>query len=107
MASKRREQEVSNTMAQQEQNLMERINEAVTEASENARNAFEEASENARKAVEEATQNARKAVNDVLDRVTGKESAVELNLDDVGVDLGEDRKVTATGTIRFSVKTLS
>ena len=84
-------------MAQaQEQNFMERINEAITEASENARNAFEEASENA-----------RKAVNDVLDRVTGKESAVELNLDDVGVDLGEDRKVTATGTIRFSVKTLS
>lgn len=97
MASKRREQEVSTPMAQaQEQNFMERINEAITEASENARNAFEEASENA-----------RKAVNDVLDRVTGKESAVELNLDDVGVDLGEDRKVTATGTIRFSVKTLS
>jgi ElaB/YqjD/DUF883 family membrane-anchored ribosome-binding protein len=106
MASKRREQEVSSTMAQ-EQNVMERINEAITEASENARNAFEEATENARKAVEEATANARKAVNDVLDRVTGKESAVELNLDDVGVDLGEDRKVTATGTIRFSVKTLS
>lgn len=95
MASKRREQEVSTTMAQ-EQNFMERINEAISEASENAR-----------KAVEEASENARKAVNDVLDRVTGKESAVELNLDDVGLDLGEDRKVTATGTVRFSVKTLS
>lgn len=69
----------------QEQNLMERINEAVTEASENV----------------------RKAVNDVLDRITGKESAVELNLDDVGLDLGEDRKLTATGTVRVSVKTLS
>ncbi len=94
-------------MAEQEMNFVERINEAIEEARENARNTFEEATENARKAVEEATANARKAVNDVLDRVTGKESAVELNLDDVGVDLGEDRKVTATGTIRFSVKTLS
>ncbi|MBI4362522.1 MAG: hypothetical protein HY558_05040 [Euryarchaeota archaeon] len=56
--------------------------------------------------VNEATENVRKAVNDVLDRVTGKESAVEFSLDDVGVNLGEERQVTATGTIRLSLKTL-
>lgn len=96
MASKRREQEVSIPMAEQEMNFIERIGEAI-----------EEARENARKSYEKATENVRKAVNDILDRITGKESSVELNLDDVGLDFGEERKLTATGTVRFSVKTLS
>lgn len=45
-------------------------------------------------------------LTDLLDRVTGKESSLALDLDDVGVDLGEGRKVVLRGRVRLSLSSL-
>ena len=41
-----------------------------------------------------------------LDRLTGKESTLAIDLDDVGIDLGGDRKVVVNGKIRLGIITL-
>ena len=45
-------------------------------------------------------------LTDLLERVTGKESTLALDLDDVGVDLGEGRKVVLRGRVRLSLSSL-
>ena len=57
-------------------------------------------------AVNEATENVRGAINDVFDRISGKESSVSIDLEDVGLNLGEDKRYTATGNIKVSLTTL-
>ena len=57
-------------------------------------------------AVNEATENVRGAINDVFDRISGKESSVSIDLEDVGLNLGEDKRYTATGSIKVSLTTL-
>jgi hypothetical protein len=57
-------------------------------------------------AVNEATENARSVINDVFDRISGKESSVSIDLEDVGLNLGEDKRYTATGSIKVSLTTL-
>ena len=57
-------------------------------------------------AINEATESARDTINDILDKVTGKESSLEVNLDDVGLALGEEKKYSATGNIRVSLSFL-
>ncbi len=44
----------------------------------------------------------RPAVADVLDRVQGKESALELDFEKVGLKFGRDQWLQATGTVRLS-----
>ncbi len=41
-------------------------------------------------------------VTEVLDRIQGKESALTLDFEKVGLRLGEDRWLQATGSIRLS-----
>lgn len=57
-------------------------------------------------AVNEATENVRDVINDVFDRISGKESSVSIDLEDVGLNLGEDKRYTATGSIKVSLTTL-
>jgi hypothetical protein len=57
-------------------------------------------------AMNEATENVRGAINDVFDRISGKESSVSIDLEDVGLNLGEDKRYTATGSIKVSLTTL-
>ncbi len=42
----------------------------------------------------------------ILDRVRGKETALSLNLEKVGLDFGEDRKFLMNGELRLTIQTL-
>jgi len=53
-----------------------------------------------------AVDNAKKTVDDLFDRVAGKESSISIDLEDVGLDLGEGRKYTATGSVKLSLSML-
>lgn len=43
---------------------------------------------------------------ELLERVAGKESSVSLDLDNVGVDLGEGRRVVLNGKIHVNIAAL-
>lgn len=45
-------------------------------------------------------------LTDLLERIAGKESAISVDMDNVGVDLGEGRKLTLTGKVNISLATL-
>jgi hypothetical protein len=45
-------------------------------------------------------------VSEWLDRITGKESTLSIDLDNVGIDLGGDRKIVLNGKINLSIVTL-
>ena len=45
-------------------------------------------------------------VSDLLNRITGKESTLTIDLDNVGIDLGGEKKVTLTGRLNMSIVTL-
>lgn len=56
-------------------------------------------------AISKAVENVRDTIDETWDRVAGKESSFEINLEDVGVSVGE-RKYTATGSIKIKISTL-
>lgn len=43
---------------------------------------------------------------ELLERVAGKESSLSLDLDNVGVDLGEGRRVVLNGKVNINVSAL-
>ncbi len=43
---------------------------------------------------------------DLLERIAGKESSLSLDLDNVGVDLGEGRRVVLNGKVHVNVAAL-
>jgi hypothetical protein len=43
---------------------------------------------------------------DLLDRIIGKESALSIDMDNVGIDLGEGRKIILSGKVNISFTTL-
>jgi phenylpyruvate tautomerase PptA (4-oxalocrotonate tautomerase family) len=57
-------------------------------------------------AISDATESFRDTVNDVLDRITGKESSISVNLEDVGLQVGEEQRFGATGSIKISLSLL-
>ena len=48
----------------------------------------------------------RGLLTDLLERIAGKESAISIDMDNVGVDLGEGRKLTLVGKVNISLSTL-
>ena len=59
----------------------------------------------AKKKAEEIPE-AKGVLTDLLNRLLGKESALSIDLDNVGVDLGEGRQINVSGKMNLSLTTL-
>ena len=56
-------------------------------------------------AVNSARDNVRNAISDMVDKFVGKESSFSIDFEDVGLQVGEERRFGATGSIKVSLST--